>query len=43
MAAGTSIAGPIYHAYGIDGFLFMAPVAGAGLLLLLAIRRYARG
>jgi MFS transporter, PPP family, 3-phenylpropionic acid transporter len=43
MAAGTLIAGPIYHTFGIDGFLFMAPVAGVGLLMLLAIRRYARG
>lgn len=43
MAAATSIAGPIYHSFGIDGFFFMVPVAGAGLAMIVAVRRYARG
>ena len=42
MAAATSVAGPIYNSYGVDGFLFMVPVAVAGLLILLGIHRYAR-
>ena len=41
LAVVTSLSGPIYHAFGIDGFLFMAPVAGVGLLMLMAIRGYA--
>jgi PPP family 3-phenylpropionic acid transporter len=41
MAAGTSLAGPIYHAYGVDGFLLMTPVAALALALLIPVRRYA--
>ena len=41
MAIATSLAGPIYHLYGIYGFLFMVPVALTGLLVLIAVRRYA--
>jgi PPP family 3-phenylpropionic acid transporter len=43
LAVVTSISGPIYHALGIDGFWLMAPVAGVGLAMLVAIRRYATG
>ena len=43
MAVTTSLSGAIYHGFGINGFLLMAPIAGAGLLLLLTIGRYARG
>lgn len=43
MAAATSISGPIYHSFGIDGFLFMVPVAATGLAMLIGVRRYARG
>jgi MFS transporter, PPP family, 3-phenylpropionic acid transporter len=43
MAIATSLSGPIYHSFGIYGFLLMVPIAGAGLLMLLAIGRYARG
>ncbi|MEJ0013329.1 MAG: MFS transporter [Bauldia sp.] len=39
MAVATSLAGPIYHALGIDGFFVMAPVAGLSFLTLLAVRR----
>ena len=41
MAAATSVAGPIYSVYGVDGFLFMVPVAATGLVILIGIRRYA--
>ena len=41
LAVITSVSGPIYHAFCIDGFWLMAPVAGVGLVMLLAIRRYA--
>jgi PPP family 3-phenylpropionic acid transporter len=41
LAVATSISGPIYHALGINGFLLMVPVAGVGLALLIAVRRYA--
>lgn len=42
MAVATSLAGPIYHALGIDGFFVMAPVAGLALLTLIAVRRSVR-
>lgn len=42
IAATTSISGPIYAAWGIDGFLAMVPLAMLGLALLVAVRRYAR-
>jgi PPP family 3-phenylpropionic acid transporter len=38
MAVATSLAGPIYHALGIDGFFVMAPVAALAFLTLLAVR-----
>jgi PPP family 3-phenylpropionic acid transporter len=41
MAIGTSLAGPIYHAFGINGFFVMAPVAGLSFLTLLLVRRRA--
>lgn len=42
-AAATSVSGPIYEAFGINGFLLMVPVAVTGLVMLIAIRRYATG
>jgi PPP family 3-phenylpropionic acid transporter len=38
MAVATSLAGPIYHALGINGFLVMAPVAGLSLVTLALVR-----
>jgi PPP family 3-phenylpropionic acid transporter len=38
MAVATSLAGPIYHALGIDGFFVMAPVAGVAVLTLFLVR-----
>jgi PPP family 3-phenylpropionic acid transporter len=43
MAVATSLAGPIYHALGIDGFFVMAPVAGVVFIALLAVRKQAAG
>lgn len=42
IAGATSISGPIYAAWGINGFLAMVPIAGLGLALLIAVRQYAR-
>ena len=42
MAASTSLAGPIYHGLGIHGFYLMAPVAGLGFAMLVAVRRHVR-
>jgi MFS transporter, PPP family, 3-phenylpropionic acid transporter len=42
LAATTVLAGPLYAGFGIEGFLFMVPVAGAGLALSLAFRQAAR-
>jgi PPP family 3-phenylpropionic acid transporter len=39
MAVFTSLAGPIYHALGIDGFFVMVPVAGVVLVALIVVRR----
>jgi PPP family 3-phenylpropionic acid transporter len=41
LATTTSLTGPIYAAFGIDGFWFMVPFAAASLLICLAFRRYA--
>jgi PPP family 3-phenylpropionic acid transporter len=42
MAGTTSISGPIYAAWGINGFWAMVPLAALGLALLIAVRKYAR-
>ena len=41
LATTTSLTGPIYGAFGINGFFFMVPFAAASLLICLAFRRYA--
>jgi PPP family 3-phenylpropionic acid transporter len=41
LAVGTVISGPLYSAYGVDGFYFMLPPAVAALGLLIAFRRFA--
>ncbi|HVY20884.1 MAG TPA: MFS transporter [Bauldia sp.] len=41
MAIATSLAGPIYHALGIDGFFVMAPVAALAFVALLLVKRRA--
>jgi PPP family 3-phenylpropionic acid transporter len=41
LAAATALAGPLYAGFGLNAFLFMVPVAGTGLALLLVFRRAA--
>lgn len=43
MAGTTSLSGPIYATWGIGGFFAMVPVAAAGLICVVAVRRYVRG
>ncbi len=41
LAAATALAGPLYAGFGIDAFLFMVPVAGLGLAMIVLFRRAA--
>ncbi len=42
LAAVTALAGPLYAGFGINGFLFMVPVSGTSLAILMLFRRAAR-
>jgi PPP family 3-phenylpropionic acid transporter len=42
VAVATSLSGPLYQRFGINAFLFMVPVAGLGLLLLIIFRGFGR-
>ena len=41
LAGATFLTGPIYHAYGIYGFLFMVPIPIVALIVLFSARRFA--
>jgi PPP family 3-phenylpropionic acid transporter len=41
LAGATFLTGPIYHAYGIYGFLFMVPIPILALIVLFFARRFA--
>ncbi len=40
LAVTTALSGPIYDSLGVWGFLWMVPVAGAGLAIMIAGRRF---